>query len=265
MTVAIGLVCSDGVLVAADSMGHSNNIAVPMVKVRGLTNAPAVWTLAGSGYVGQEVERHVARMDHEWRDGAPDCWTVPDAAGVRDELAVRLRPVVRDAYEALVTPPGEKPARHGSEFIFAGWGPDGPYMHQVHADLSISSHDRHPMATIGTGHEFAAVARALMDHHLTTPPTLHLGKLLAYRTIESVCEVSSWGVALPVQLAVADRDGARVLDEAEIEEVGMAVERWKELEREALLQQGPDPYPASPQHDLPRLPGHFAVPRRPAG
>lgn len=58
--------------------------------------------------------------------------------------------------------------------------------------------------------------------------------ILAYRVISTVCDVSSWNVAAPVQIAVADQAGARVLTPDEIDELGDLSNRWVAVERSSL-------------------------------
>jgi hypothetical protein len=74
-----------------------------------------------------------------------------------------------------------------------------------------------------------------MKHYLDGGPLpLNYGTQLAYRTIETACEVSSMYVRIPVQLAVVDSKGTRVLDHGEIEQLKDEVAGWKQLERDTL-------------------------------
>jgi hypothetical protein len=61
---------------------------------------------------------------------------------------------------------------------------------------------------------------------------------VAYRAIATTCEVSSAYVGLPVQIAVVDSTGSRVLGAEELEEVETAVERWNALEADTLAMGG---------------------------
>ena len=74
--------------------------------------------------------------------------------------------------------------------------------------------------------------------------------MVAYRTIETVCNVATGGVGLPVQIAIADSDGARILTGDEIEQIGTGVDRWKRLELETL-RMGDAEAGAGAQRDLP--------------
>ena len=50
MTVALGLVCSDGVLVASDSMASNGRVASAAIKVHRLDKRPIVWTAERIGF-----------------------------------------------------------------------------------------------------------------------------------------------------------------------------------------------------------------------
>jgi hypothetical protein len=99
----------------------------------------------------------------------------------------------------------------------------------------VNWHTNEGFCAIGSGGAFAAVAQGLMKHYLDGGPLpLQYGMQLAYRTIETACEVSSMWVRVPVQLAIVDKDGPRVLDHAEIEQLKDEVVGWKQLERDTL-------------------------------
>lgn len=91
MTVAIGLVCKDGVLVAADSMGSSQNIAMRVPKVHKFANNPVVWTASGSQYVLEEVE---AAVTAKFDDKAMDLFTEPKTLLLRTKLREQIVPTM---------------------------------------------------------------------------------------------------------------------------------------------------------------------------
>jgi hypothetical protein len=101
-------------------------------------------------------------------------------------------------------------------------------------DGQINWHTEHRFYAVGSGGEFASVAHGLMSHYISDDLTLEHGKLLAYRTIDTTINVSSSGVGPPVQIAICDNNGPRILDDDEIKAVSTAVDRWKELEVETL-------------------------------
>jgi len=110
-----------------------------------------------------------------------------------------------------------------------------PYLLEVANDGQVNWHTDEGFYAIGSGGAFAAVAQGLMKHYLDAGPLpLQYRMQLAYRTIETACDVSSMFVRTPVQLATVDKNGARVLDHSEIEQLKDEVTGWKQLERDAL-------------------------------
>jgi hypothetical protein len=93
-----------------------------------------------------------------------------------------------------------------------------------------------------------------MAHYLSSELSLKQGLKVAYRAIETTCEVSSGGVGMPVRIALVDKDGARGLEEAEVNEVGDLVARWKTLEADTLAMTSEDAKLAA-QGDLPVMEG----------
>jgi 20S proteasome alpha/beta subunit len=102
-------------------------------------------------------------------------------------------------------------------------------------DGQFNWHTDERFYAIGSGGPFATVCHALMKHYISDELTLDKGMQLAYRAIATTCDVSSGLVGLPVQLAVVDSGGQRVLDDDEVRKIGVAVDRWKQLESETLL------------------------------
>ena len=79
------------------------------------------------------------------------------------------------------------------------------------------------------------MARALFRPHLETQRDLELGKIFTYRILDDVIELSSGGVAHPIHIHTISVDGTigRV-DPAEMRQLGVLCEGWRQLEREAL-------------------------------
>src|SRR5690349_12610944 len=196
MTIAIGMVCADGVLVASDSMGSSGTVATHIEKARALAHNPLVWAVSGSAFIAQRIERAITPAD----DAAVGGLTT-------EKLAAQLCPIIRTAYATPAIPPGateSDSSAHAAETLISSWRDGEASLLHLPADLAaVECRDRNFVA-IGSGHEFASAAYATLSHYLRVPITLQLANLLAYRIIATVCNVSSWGVALPVQLAVAD-------------------------------------------------------------
>lgn len=242
MTVALGLVCSDGVLVASDSMGSDGPIALTAQKVHLFNNTPAIWTMSGSVFVAEEVVADFDQIDKSGAAGKPmGIFTTPDLSAIRSKLHGLVNKRMKTAYgQALgVAPPvpgGQLQLPFATSFLVLGYANSTPWFLEFAYDGSVNWHtDGAGFYATGSGGPFATVASALMKHHLVVErPTLEQGKLIAYRTIDTTIEVSSSSVGPPVQIAICDSSGPALLDQPEIERIATGVERWKALERESL-------------------------------
>ena len=225
MTIAIGLVCSDGVLVASDSMGSAGKTAQSRVKVYASPTAPTVWTYAGSQYMSQQIEACIEGS------GAKDGRHLPDV------LVPQVEETLRSAYGRMVLPPGASERDllgHAPDVLILGWHDGVPSFRRIPSELASVSCDAERLVAVGTGREYASVVKAALAHYLDESVSLHLGKVLAFRVVQTVCDVSAYNVAMPVQMAVADTTGARILSSTEVAEVGILAERWVATERGSL-------------------------------
>jgi 20S proteasome alpha/beta subunit len=243
MTLIIGLVCTDGVLLASDSMGSSGKIATAVQKAKIMKEHPVIWGMSGSAYVIQQTERAVRKLERNSR-----------AKPTAPKLAEKVREAIIEAQAIPTTPPGgdeRDRERHISEALILDWEPkSGGSIIHIPDDLApIDCHDR-PFIAIGSGHEFAATVYETLSHHLTKPLPLKQACLFAYRAIATVCRVSSWGVGLPVQIAVADGDGAKLLGSQELDQLEDGVQRWLASDAENFRNEGDSPQPAK---QLPHL------------
>ena len=245
MTVALGLVCADGVIVASDSNSIMGNVSRQAVKVHALKNAPAVWTASGSVYVIEEVEEAISKLEAQIPDDPATnqikrALVEGEKALIRSQVGGAIHKAVKDCYD-LALPhgagTGAAPGHHvfGSDFLVLGWTTGTPYFLEFAQDAQMNWHTAAGFFAVGSGGEFALVANALMAHYVEGDPlAVEDGLLLAWRTIDTTSTVSSHFLGGPVQIAVADENGARVLDDAEIEEVKTAVAGWKAIERDSI-------------------------------
>jgi 20S proteasome alpha/beta subunit len=265
VTVAIGLVCSDGVLVASDSMASDPATAHQATKVFKLNCCPVVWTASGSVYVIEEVETALAGIDqpNAKTGGAPVAFAQPNLPALRGSLKGAIVKTQRTCYESALasTPfaPGTTAANFVTSFLVCGYANATPWLLEFAHDGQVNWHTPLGFYSIGSGGPFARVAHALMAHYLSAPVSLQQGMQLAYRAIETTCEVSPSGVGLPVQIAVVDSAGARVLDTGEISEIRDLVARWKTLEADTL-RMSPQDAKETAQGDLPSIGDEQAPP-----
>ena len=243
MTVAIGMVCSDGVLVASDSQATSGQIASPGNKVKIVDGASAVWTAAGSVYVIEEVELDLSKkVETQLKNDGPNKWKRgfldPNESLVREDTGKVIKDAIRRCYESIMpgmVPPGGYPHPFATSFLLLGVGVDGSFFLEFAEDGQVNSHTHRGFYALGSAGEFASVAMALMRHYIMGPAVpLDIGQKLAYRTIETTCEISAGLVGGPVQMAIADNSGVRIVNDTELRDIGDSVRAWKELEKNTL-------------------------------
>jgi 20S proteasome alpha/beta subunit len=258
VTVAIGLVCSDGVLVASDSMGSDIQTASKVTKVFKLDCCPIVWTAAGSVYVIEEVKQALKGIDlaNTQTGGPPTVFAKPDPAGLRNKLKGTILKTMGTCYSGALAstplPPGAIAPGFIADFLVCGYANATPWLLEFARDGQVNWHTDAGFYALGSGGPFATVAHGLMAHYLATPLSIGQRMKVAYRAIETTCEVSHSGVGPPVQIAVVDDAGARILGKEEVDAVGEQVARWKTLEVETLNMTSEDAQ-ATAEGDLPSM------------
>jgi len=222
-------------------MASNGRVASAAIKVHRLAKRPIVWTASGSVFVIEEVANQLSNLETQITSNpvASAAFEKPDLPVIRQNVAGFLTNTMRQCYQAAL-PFGANQQVNGNhpfitDFLVAGYTQEAPYLLEVARDGQVNWHTDEGFYAIGSGGEFAAVAQGLMKHYLDGGPLpLKYGMQLAYRTIETACEVSSMFIRIPVQLAIVDKDGARVLDHGEIEQLKDEVAGWKQLERDTL-------------------------------
>lgn len=241
MTVAIALKCSDGVLVASDSMASQKRIASSADKVFAFQNQPIVWTASGSLFVIEEVAAKLDGFERSLTTGtdASLAFVIPDLPAVRSMLYSNITGAMKDCYSGAL-PYGLEQVENGkhpffTDFLLAGYSNKTPFLLEISCNGEMNWHTDEGFYAIGSGGDFASVAQALMRHYLDLGPLpLRYGMQLAYRAIDTACEVSSMHVRTPVQIAVVDDTSTRIIDREERDKIAAAVQGWKEIERDAL-------------------------------
>ncbi|MBA2955333.1 hypothetical protein GON03_13425 [Nocardioides sp. MAH-18] len=219
MTIAIAIACADGVVLASDSRGSSDRVATQVDKVRCATTIPMAWATAGSEFMIQAVENAILN-EEDRRPSSPL------------ELASAISPSLEASLKTPRLPRDGETSVHHVEALLIGWLDGSPSIIHLPSDLAPIECVQKRFVAIGSAHDFAHVVREALAHHLEVPILTEQGKLLAYRIVAAVCAVSSWGVALPVQMATVDSSGAAMISNDELEQLDAGVQRWTASEAE---------------------------------
>ena len=217
MTITLAISCEDGVVLASDSMGSSRHVATSIPKVRVAPRLDVSWTTTGSEFLDQAVGQAIQSLDSE-------------SAGSSSDVAGAIRPVIMSALEKPLPPTDGSASPHHVECLIAAWSEYGPSLVHLPGDLApINCVDKSFVST-GSAHEFAHVVFATLSHLVETPITVVQAKLLAYRIVNTVCSVSSWGVALPVQMSTVTKSGASMVSGPELDQLDAEVAGWLAFE-----------------------------------
>jgi 20S proteasome alpha/beta subunit len=265
VTVAIGLVCSDGVVVASDSMssgGARFGVAATVQKVYAMKHVPVVWTGSGHVYVMEEVEKSISELDTLLSEPssavALQTFQTPDTEAIRTTLSQDVRKTMLACYkEALPRGLEQTDPRLGgihpfmTDFIFLGNANNTPWLLEIAAGGGVEWHTSQRFFALGSGGDAASAAEVVLHHYVGDDLPTKLGVGFAFRLVQATCEVSTGGVRPPVQLAIADTEGAKVLTEIGEEDQAMVsfVQQWKESERDTLRKFGVQP----PEEEPPKF------------
>lgn len=219
MTIVIAMACSDGVLMASDSMGSSGRYATRVQKLQTRDRLDVVWANSGTEFLGQTLDNAVRAVDLD-----SNCTPLA--------IAKSVDPILRTAVGTPIAHDGDD--HHRLESLLVAWVDGAPSIVHIPADLATVECRHKEFVAIGSAHEYAHVVKATLEHHFAGPLTIQRASLLAFRIIAVVCAASSWGVAPPVQIAVVDKHGARTFGASDLDEIETGVERWIAVEGEQL-------------------------------
>lgn len=232
MTVVIALRCNDGLLVASDSQGTESASAMHEttrheVQKVFCVGERAAWGASGLASVITDLGPKLDRVSGSIAQTSDPC----------DTYVRPVRAVLKTHYDRyLEVPDGQRASSPASSFLSAGYGKDDePYIVEVDPNCTTSRYDQIGFHSIGSGAAFARMAQALMAHFRVRERSLSHGLLVAYRVLDAVINTSAFGVGGPIQMAqVTPSEGARLLDEEELDEIASKVGLWQELEQETL-------------------------------
>src|ERR1700728_1909914 len=162
MTVALALICSDGVLVASDSMASNGPVASTAVKVRQLAQQPIVWTASGSVFIIEEAAQQLTNLETQIGKDAQvlAAFGQPDLAVIRQSIASLLKQTMAQCYGSAL-PFGTQQQVNGNhpfitDFLVTGYTQTTPYLLEVAHDGQVNWHTDEGFYAIGSGGAFAA-------------------------------------------------------------------------------------------------------------
>jgi hypothetical protein len=244
MSVAVGLVCNDGVVTAVSGRPVRGGAGVLDSAVGALSSLPVVWGAVGSLYVIEDVTTIFSQLDklaqseqltivHNFRE--------PRLEQVKQNLGTYVRDPMKKAYESAL--PGTQPVPtfegmvhpFATDFLVLGFSRGTPWLIEIANDGRLIWRTGAGRYAVGAGSDAGFLARSLLAVFAGGRDLgVEEATAIAYRTVATTLELSAGMAGAPVQIAVADAEGARTLGSDEVAALADLVERWTKAESEAL-------------------------------
>jgi proteasome beta subunit len=226
MTVVLTVLCSNGLVIAADSQITEGDRAVSYP-------APKLHPLGGRAFWGGSGARSVLLDLQKDFDSSPAA--ILEADDVGHAIQQRVLPVLRYHYEHFIPDiPGEEGGGGPSAYVLAaGYAKDEPFIVEINPHGMVSRYEQIGFHAIGSGAPMAQQAGVLLAHFRMTEREVEYGVAAIVRVLDAL-ELTSPSVGDPISVARITPDGAHLLDDDELAEVREHVERWAELEQRAM-------------------------------
>jgi 20S proteasome alpha/beta subunit len=227
LTVVLAVRCEDGLVIGSDSQitEADRGMSFPAQKLHEL-GPDAAWGGSGARSVLYDVE---AAFEAE----------ADEIVGSRDvgrALQERVLPILRHHYDNFITDvPGEEPAGTPAAYILAAGHSHGhPFIVKIDPTGLVGRYEDIGFHAIGSGAAMAQQAGALLGNYRVTDRSIRYGTATMVRVLDAL-ETSSPSVGGPMDVAqITAEDGAYHLDDDEVDAVREDVDRWQELELDAL-------------------------------
>jgi proteasome beta subunit len=226
MTVVLSLMCSDGVVMAADTQitEKDRGMSYPGRKLHPLGTKGA-W--GGSG--ARAVQIDLQRIFDD------DAAAVLESDDVAREIQERVIPVLKHHYDNFIPEvPGEESAGGPSAYVLAGGYSRGkPFIVEVNPNGMVSRYEDIGFHAVGSGAPMAQQAGALLSHFDMTRRRVEYGVVAAVRVIDALARTSP-SVGAEFNVYRIRPEGVEELSPDDVAQARDESRRWEELEQRAL-------------------------------
>jgi proteasome beta subunit len=226
VTVVLAVACEDGLVIGSDSQitESDRGMSYPARKLHPLGDG-AAWGGSGARSVLHDLEVQFATEAEE----------IVGARDVARALQERVVPALRHHYDLFIPAvPGEEVEGTPSAYVLAaGYSHGEPFIVKVDPTGLVGRYEEVGFHAIGSGAPMAQQAGALLGHFQMSERDVDYGVIAMVRVIDALA-VSQPMVGGPLNVCRITPDGARHLDDDEIEEARGHVHRWERAEQDAL-------------------------------
>lgn len=240
MTLVLAMVCSDGLILAADSAAtFAEGLKQPTVKIHNFGKS-MLW--GGSGHEGmlQEIE---TALTTKWATNS--YWKSP--LDFRQQVRRLLSPIYQEWSTTQV------PIRiqqynlpSVAHLVFVGYIAGQPCIIEVEPNCTVGQLEGYGHHAIGSA---ALIAQALLYPHRQRKPLLEIGKVICYRVMEDAIEIAPGAVAKPIHLWVIEKPTSAQTDSKvyelgegeDLEQVKYGLSAWRSGEEDLLARIGEPP------------------------
>lgn len=226
MTLIAGIVCDDGVILAADSASTDPEAGSkqPMEKIRRVDTLKLIYGASGDVGLFEKI--------HEALAGLTLKATIKKTS---QELRARILPEIKDAIDTHVPYPAVGYSMPPvAVLLFAGVIGKQPFLIEIERDGRDTFYNAElgNFAAIGSGKPWA---QAIFRPFLYTPRRFELGKIFAYRVMNDAIDLAAGFVAKPIHIWIVPVQGdIALVDESEMKKLADTREVWRSLEAEAV-------------------------------
>jgi len=227
MTLIVGIKCSDGVVIGADSAAtdFETGIKQPVQKIKQCKDCSILYACSGDVGLMQKI--------NELLD--TNCIVKNNRKNTIKEMKKHVIPIQKQAIADHVPYPTQQyHAPPSLTLLITGVIANKPWIVEIapNGNDTFYGDELGNFHAIGSGGPFA---QAVFRPYLSITRDLNLGKTLAYRIIDDAIELAAMGLSRPIHIYTISLDGTiQKIEEDERRAISDTCETWRQLQREAV-------------------------------
>jgi len=228
MTLIIGILCSDGIVMASDSASTDLDTGTKQPSDQKIVPYPQQHMIfGGSGDVGliQKIQDRLGKLPYQ-----------KDPNKFRKELKNLICEELKESNKLHVPYPSQSYNSPPIAIcILAGFLEEGPFLLEFERDGRDTDYGRKELGgfvAIGSGKPWAL---ALFRPHLSNTRMVQEAKVISYRILSDAIALASYGLAEPINMFCINNKGKiSKIENDEKHILNQTCELWRRLESETL-------------------------------